>query len=169
MNLITFTASFALICSLVLTQINSYVSDAYMVRQCSQFQCSIWCQSPALVRLPLLSSVDASFYFSQDEIFHVPQTQRYCTGQWKEWDPKITTFPGLYLLGTVIGRLFDALMGSSMPSTLCSVAVLRSVNIVLAVACIPIFYILASALDPKRTNSQLLLMVSDACRVCYTT
>lgn len=32
-----------------------------------------------------------------DEIFHVPQTQRYCEGQLTTWDPKITTLPGLYL------------------------------------------------------------------------
>lgn len=35
----------------------------------------------------------------QDEPFHVPQTQAYCAGRWGEWDPKITTFPGLYLVG----------------------------------------------------------------------
>ena len=32
-----------------------------------------------------------------DEIFHVPQAQKYCLGKFDEWDPKITTFPGLYL------------------------------------------------------------------------
>lgn len=34
----------------------------------------------------------------QDEIFHIPQAQRYCAGEYGSWDPKITTFPGLYLL-----------------------------------------------------------------------
>ena len=34
-----------------------------------------------------------------DEIFHVPQTQRYCHGDFAYWDPKITTLPGLYVLG----------------------------------------------------------------------
>ena len=46
---------------------------------------------------------------AQDEIFHVPQTQRYCAGNWAEWDQKITTFPGLYLLGVVFGRAAGAL------------------------------------------------------------
>ncbi len=46
--------------------------------------------------------------FLQDEIFHVPQTQRYCAGQWREWDSKITTFPGLYFLGVVFGRAAHA-------------------------------------------------------------
>ena len=35
----------------------------------------------------------------QDEPFHVPATQRYCAGDLLTWDPKITTFPGLYALG----------------------------------------------------------------------
>ncbi|KAJ1830576.1 glucosyltransferase [Coemansia sp. RSA 2706] len=32
-----------------------------------------------------------------DEIFHVPQAQRYCAGDFATWDPKLTTPPGLYL------------------------------------------------------------------------
>ena len=32
-----------------------------------------------------------------DEIFHVPQAQRYCEHRFNEWDNKITTLPGLYL------------------------------------------------------------------------
>lgn len=34
-----------------------------------------------------------------DEIFHVDQTVRYISGRWTEWNPKITTPPGLYILG----------------------------------------------------------------------
>lgn len=30
-----------------------------------------------------------------DEIFHIPQAQKYCQGRWLEWDDKITTPPGL--------------------------------------------------------------------------
>lgn len=33
----------------------------------------------------------------QDEIFHVPQAQKYCEGRFTEWDDKITTPPGLYV------------------------------------------------------------------------
>lgn len=33
-----------------------------------------------------------------DEIFHVPQTQRYCQGNITYYDPKLTTPPGLYLI-----------------------------------------------------------------------
>jgi DIE2/ALG10 family len=34
----------------------------------------------------------------QDEVFHVRQTQRFCTGN-LEYDPMITTFPGVYIVG----------------------------------------------------------------------
>ena len=30
----------------------------------------------------------------QDEPFHLGQTQKYCAGEFGEWDQKITTFPG---------------------------------------------------------------------------
>ena len=31
-----------------------------------------------------------------DEIFHIPQAQAYCQGDFLYWDNKITTPPGLY-------------------------------------------------------------------------
>lgn len=33
--------------------------------------------------------------FDQDEIFHIPQAQKYCEGRFNDWDDKITTPPGL--------------------------------------------------------------------------
>lgn len=38
-----------------------------------------------------LTSSDAM----QDEIFHAPQAQAYCRGDWRYWDPALTTPPGL--------------------------------------------------------------------------
>ncbi|ROV99487.1 hypothetical protein VMCG_06398 [Cytospora schulzeri] len=32
-----------------------------------------------------------------DEVFHIPQAQKYCMGKWSEWDDKITTPPGLWV------------------------------------------------------------------------
>ncbi|MCL7039796.1 hypothetical protein MKW94_016056, partial [Papaver nudicaule] len=29
-----------------------------------------------------------------DEIFHIPQAQQYCKGNFRSWDPMITTPPG---------------------------------------------------------------------------
>ncbi|AQZ11291.1 DIE2 (YGR227W) [Zygosaccharomyces parabailii] len=46
-----------------------------------------------------------------DEKFHVAQTLNYVAGNWTSWDPKITTPPGLYILGWFsyrLGRLFTS-------------------------------------------------------------
>ena len=43
-----------------------------------------------------------------DEIFHIPQAQRFCSLPVKDWintwDPKITTFPGLYLFSFLLAH-----------------------------------------------------------------
>lgn len=36
--------------------------------------------------------------FLQDEIFHIPQAQQYCKGNFRSWDPMITTPPGMYVV-----------------------------------------------------------------------
>ncbi|KAK4110307.1 glycosyltransferase family 59 protein [Canariomyces notabilis] len=36
-----------------------------------------------------------------DEVFHIPQAQTYCAGRFWDWDDKITTPPGLYLLAAL--------------------------------------------------------------------
>lgn len=37
-----------------------------------------------------------------DEIFHVPQAQKYCSGNFRSWDPMITTPPGLYVRKSIL-------------------------------------------------------------------
>lgn len=37
-----------------------------------------------------------------DEKFHIPQTIKFCEGKFNEWDPKITTLPGLYLFSWLV-------------------------------------------------------------------
>jgi alpha-1,2-glucosyltransferase len=54
-----------------------------------------------------------------DEKFHVPQALRFCKGQFFEWDPKITTLPGLYLFSAFI-------LG---PINLCTMINLRFINV----------------------------------------
>ncbi len=64
----------------------------------------------------------------QDEPFHVPQTQRYCRGDFATWDPKITTFPGLYIAGMAwahllhVGSQAVALVTGGQPATVVSPA-----------------------------------------------
>ncbi|KAK2746418.1 glucosyltransferase [Onygenales sp. PD_40] len=38
-----------------------------------------------------------------DEVFHVRQAQAYWAHRWRQWDPKITTPPGVYLCSYIIG------------------------------------------------------------------
>lgn len=40
-----------------------------------------------------------------DEIFHIPQAQAYCAGDFHIWDPKLTTPPGLYAFTTIFCNL----------------------------------------------------------------
>ncbi|KAJ2803645.1 glucosyltransferase [Coemansia helicoidea] len=60
-----------------------------------------------------------------DEVFHIPQCQRYCRGEFGAWDPKLTTPPGLYLVSLAL------LAPAGAP---CSAASLRATNWVLGLA-----------------------------------
>ncbi|KAI0597420.1 glycosyltransferase family 59 protein [Biscogniauxia sp. FL1348] len=55
-----------------------------------------------------------------DEVFHIPQAQVYCEGRYMEWDDKITTPPGLYILSIMLNRL---------SGLVCSVKNLRLFNV----------------------------------------
>ncbi|XP_065630702.1 dol-P-Glc:Glc(2)Man(9)GlcNAc(2)-PP-Dol alpha-1,2-glucosyltransferase isoform X4 [Quercus suber] len=74
-----------------------------------------------------------------DEIFHIPQAQQYCIANFRSWDPMITTPPGLYYLSLVhVASLFPSMFmvqAASSFSEVCTTAILRSVNGVLAVLC----------------------------------
>jgi alpha-1,2-glucosyltransferase len=59
-----------------------------------------------------------------DEIFHVPQAQLFCAGRFDEWNSKITTLPGLYLLAPLLSWAAGPQM--------CQVGTLRAVNAVYA-------------------------------------
>lgn len=41
-----------------------------------------------------------------DEIFHIRQLGKYLDGEFSEWDPKITTLPGLYFVFYAVLKLF---------------------------------------------------------------
>ncbi|OVA06260.1 Glucosyltransferase Alg10 [Macleaya cordata] len=95
-----------------------------------------------------------------DEIFHIPQAQKYCRGNFKSWDPLITTPPGLYCLSLAhVASLFPGMWCAKAVSSfskLCSTPTLRSINGVLAVICSVLVYeILAyfrPALDKRNTT-----------------
>lgn len=45
-----------------------------------------------------------------DEVFHVRQAIAYWEHRWRQWDPKITTPPGLYLTSYLAGMLLHAVL-----------------------------------------------------------
>lgn len=47
-----------------------------------------------------------------DEVFHVPQAQAYWAHKWTQWDPKLTTPPGLYLCSYIVFAIVLLLRGS---------------------------------------------------------
>ncbi|KAI9248216.1 alpha-2-glucosyltransferase Alg10 [Phascolomyces articulosus] len=92
-----------------------------------------------------------------DEIFHIPQAQRYCSNDFATWDPKLTTPPGLHgikewkerehILNFVIdyyryliSRLFS----------LCNTTVnLRIINLVFAICLYPVIRRLVQLHHPQ--------------------
>ena len=64
-----------------------------------------------------------------DEIFHIPQAQKYCHYKFQEWDPKITTLPGIYLVSFVALRSVAFFLGREL-HVLCSTFLLRMTNVI---------------------------------------
>ncbi|KAJ0417122.1 alpha-1,2 glucosyltransferase alg10 [Aspergillus carlsbadensis] len=80
-----------------------------------------------------------------DEAFHIPQAQAYWAHKWTQWDPAITTPPGLYLFSYTVCALILFLRGS--PTELDPPA-LRATNAVAAAVLLPLR--LQTALDTVR-------------------
>ncbi|XP_018684086.2 dol-P-Glc:Glc(2)Man(9)GlcNAc(2)-PP-Dol alpha-1,2-glucosyltransferase isoform X3 [Musa acuminata AAA Group] len=103
-----------------------------------------------------------------DEIFHIPQAQRYCRGDFGTWDPMITTPPGLYYLSLVyIASLFPSMWFAKFASTMssiCSAEILRSTNAFVAVICSVLIYDLLiqlrPTLDEKKATIYAILLAS---------
>jgi len=87
-----------------------------------------------------------------DEPFHLGQTQTYCAGRWTEWDGKLTTFPGVHVLGATGARLVHALTGDPA----CSLATLRAFNLLPALATPPLLLSLLRRYHPSVGTSDLL-------------
>ncbi|XP_046870613.1 dol-P-Glc:Glc(2)Man(9)GlcNAc(2)-PP-Dol alpha-1,2-glucosyltransferase [Hypomesus transpacificus] len=99
-----------------------------------------------------------------DEIFHVPQAQKYCHGKFNEWDPMITTLPGLYLVtvGVIKPMVWLADLSGKV---VCSTAMLRFVNLLFNCGNLYLLYLLTCKLHfrdklhgaPRRVLSALSL------------
>ncbi|KAG2201912.1 hypothetical protein INT46_001571 [Mucor plumbeus] len=82
-----------------------------------------------------------------DEIFHVPQAQQYCHGDYYTWDPKLTTPPGLYIISNVI-----ALIGKVFNYDLCTVNTLRFTNILFSIGLYLTLVSMVTTLYPATKN-----------------
>ncbi|XP_030643074.1 dol-P-Glc:Glc(2)Man(9)GlcNAc(2)-PP-Dol alpha-1,2-glucosyltransferase [Chanos chanos] len=94
-----------------------------------------------------------------DEIFHVPQAQRYCQGKFSEWDPMITTLPGLYLVS--IGVIKPVVWLADLTGkVVCSTAMLRFVNLLFNCGNLYLLYLITCKVhqkDKSRMAAQRLL------------
>nr|XP_020652655.1 dol-P-Glc:Glc(2)Man(9)GlcNAc(2)-PP-Dol alpha-1,2-glucosyltransferase-like [Pogona vitticeps] len=87
-----------------------------------------------------------------DEAFHVPQAQAYCEGRFKQWDPMITTLPGLYLVSVGIVKPAAWLFGWS-GSVVCSTGMLRFINLLFSLGNFYLLYLLFCRNHHKKAAS----------------
>ncbi|KAK7395308.1 hypothetical protein VNO78_15859 [Psophocarpus tetragonolobus] len=71
-----------------------------------------------------------------DEIFHIPQAQQYCKGNFGSWDPMITTPPGLYV--------FSLGVSSAMKVQMVEALFLKGIGSALAANNLPWLAVLSS-------------------------
>ncbi|XP_037068601.1 putative Dol-P-Glc:Glc(2)Man(9)GlcNAc(2)-PP-Dol alpha-1,2-glucosyltransferase [Pollicipes pollicipes] len=90
-----------------------------------------------------------------DEAFHIPQCQQFCAGNYTQWDPKITTLPGLYLLSV---GLLGYLSGLEPPS--CTVYLLRMVNLLFSVITLVVIYSILKVLNTEESREWRHLVTS---------
>ncbi|KAI9308626.1 alpha-2-glucosyltransferase Alg10 [Cunninghamella echinulata] len=86
-----------------------------------------------------------------DEIFHVPQAQRYCYGDYTTWDPKLTTPPGLYVISIglkAIGDIFDY-------KNLCTLQTLRVTNTLIAFLLYLTIFKICTTIHPTISSQRL--------------
>ncbi|XP_042672136.1 putative Dol-P-Glc:Glc(2)Man(9)GlcNAc(2)-PP-Dol alpha-1,2-glucosyltransferase isoform X1 [Centrocercus urophasianus] len=83
-----------------------------------------------------------------DEVFHVPQAQAYCQGRFLQWDPMITTPPGLYLLSVGVVKPAAWLFGWT-GSVVCSTGMLRFINLLISAGNFYLLYLLLLKIHQK--------------------
>ncbi|KAK0130699.1 Dol-P-Glc:Glc(2)Man(9)GlcNAc(2)-PP-Dol alpha-1,2-glucosyltransferase [Merluccius polli] len=86
-----------------------------------------------------------------DEIFHVPQAQKYCHGKFNEWDPMITTLPGLYLASVGIIKPL-VWLADLTGKVVCSTAMLRFVNLLFNGGNLYLLYLLTCKLHLREKS-----------------
>ncbi|XP_056434295.1 dol-P-Glc:Glc(2)Man(9)GlcNAc(2)-PP-Dol alpha-1,2-glucosyltransferase [Gadus macrocephalus] len=110
------------------------------------------CSTNLLVSCLLLSTVTREQREPyMDEVFHVPQAQKYCQGRFNEWDPMITTLPGLYLVSVGVIKPLVWLAGLR-GGVVCSTAMLRFVNLLFNGGNLYLLYLLTCKLHLREKS-----------------
>lgn len=78
-----------------------------------------------------------------DEIFHVNQTQRFCDYNF-EWNDKISTPPGLYIITVVFIKLYSLIYSVNV----CSVFALRMFNFIISCMTFHLSYAILDVMHP---------------------
>ncbi|ROT42934.1 hypothetical protein SODALDRAFT_288618 [Sodiomyces alkalinus F11] len=93
-----------------------------------------------------------------DEVFHIPQAQTYCRDRFFEWDDKITTPPGLYIISRVSAAVKSRLFWTPVEKQ-CDAGGLRLDNLIAAVLIFPLAVItrhqIERCLTPRRSEQSL--------------
>ncbi|XP_053680989.1 putative Dol-P-Glc:Glc(2)Man(9)GlcNAc(2)-PP-Dol alpha-1,2-glucosyltransferase [Anopheles nili] len=101
----------------------------------------------AIVSLLVFNKIYETTQLVIDEEFHLRQGRHYCQGRFEVWDPKITTFPGLYLISAVVFSPFKA----------CSVYHLRLTSLVAAIVNVVLIFKIRKSFINHNTSINLLL------------
>lgn len=99
-----------------------------------------------------------------DEIFHLRQAATYCAHDFYNWDNKITTPPGLYVLATAFQHVLKV---AGIPD-LCGYTALRSLNLIGGVLVLPLVLSLVRTNNFWKTNVVLLPLLYTYYFLFYT-
>lgn len=86
------------ICSIFCGLSGKFAKMLLFVRRWSYFLPCVY----LMASIPIFEHIYKVARVVVDEEFHLPQGKHYCTGNFKVWDSKITTFPGLYILTSIL-------------------------------------------------------------------
>ncbi|XP_025106484.1 putative Dol-P-Glc:Glc(2)Man(9)GlcNAc(2)-PP-Dol alpha-1,2-glucosyltransferase isoform X6 [Pomacea canaliculata] len=87
-----------------------------------------------------------------DELFHVPQAQQYCAGNFTKWDPMITTLPGLYIASLLPLYPIGFIFSKEDIASSCTPLLLRSTNILFSVGNLYLLYLTTYKLHYNKKN-----------------
>ncbi|XP_055903262.1 putative Dol-P-Glc:Glc(2)Man(9)GlcNAc(2)-PP-Dol alpha-1,2-glucosyltransferase [Eupeodes corollae] len=99
--------------------------------------------------IPIFNKLYGTTQSVIDEEFHLRQGLHYCHKRFSEWDPKITTFPGLYIASIIV-----------IPFDMCNVYGLRLVSLLASTCNVYLIFKIRERATPLQRNSLVLAIES---------